>query len=492
MEGFVMGEDLFKKKMIENFRFYSTACLIYAIFFVICLYKNDAGITFPLWTAGTCFFSVLMLKKSDVAIKPVSWFYMVVMMLMGISICLTGDRRIIVTDKFMILFLMLLMLLSNFYDTGEWKPVKYIEMMFSTVIISLGSIGRPFTDGSAYKRTHGAEKTAGKNVAKYILIGCAASIPLVCIVLVLLANADAVFAGQLRKIFVDLSFWKIFGNILGMAAIGFIIYMVSYMWMSWLGRREYAMASDKAGTGEPVIGITIMSILSFIYMVFCWIQIRYLFLGGILPHSATYSSYARMGFFQLLFVSVINMLVVMLGIYCFRNNVVLNILMSVITCCTYVMIVSSATRMMKYIQYKYLTFSRIWVLFALLVIALLMVGVFINIFNRKFRLFRYAFAVIAIMQALFGFSRPDYWIAKVNTDNMREETAYEFFAETELYDDERYLAELGTDAAPVIYGCEDILKDKTVDRYVENISKYTENIGARNWNLSRFMAWKVD
>ena len=150
---------------------------------------------------------------------------------------------------------------------------------------------------------------------------------MVCIVLVLLANADPVFAGQLRKIFVDLSFWEIFGNILGMAAIGFIIYMVSYMWISWLGRREYAVAADKEGTGEPVIGITIFAILSVIYMVFCWIQIRYLFLGGILPHTATYSSYARMGFFQLLFVSVINMLVVMLGIYCFRNNVVLNVLM---------------------------------------------------------------------------------------------------------------------------------------------------------------------
>ena len=218
-----MGEDIFRKRMTDNFRFYSTACLVYAVFFVICLYRNDAGITFPLWAVGTCGFTVIMLRRSDVVIKPVSWFYMALVMLLGIAICLTGDRRIIVMNKFMILFLMLVVLLGNFYDTKEWKPIKHIEMMFGTVIISLGSIGRPFMDGSAYKRTHGAGKTAGKNVVKYILIGCAASIPLVCIVLVLLANADPVFAGQLRKIFVDLSFWEIFGNILGMAAIGFII-----------------------------------------------------------------------------------------------------------------------------------------------------------------------------------------------------------------------------------------------------------------------------
>ena len=171
-----MGEDLFRKRMTDNFRFYSTACLVYAVFFVICLYRNDAGITFPLWAAGTCGFTVIMLKRSDVVIKPVSWFYMALVMLLGIAICLTGDRRIIIMNKFMILFLMLVVLLGNFYDTENWKPIKHIEMMFSMVIISLGSIGRPFMDGSAYKRTHGAGKTAGKNVVKYILIGCAASI----------------------------------------------------------------------------------------------------------------------------------------------------------------------------------------------------------------------------------------------------------------------------------------------------------------------------
>jgi len=96
------------------------------------------------------------------------------------------------------------------------------------------------------------------------------------------------------------------------------------------------------------------------------------------------------------------------------------------------------------------------------------------------------------MQTLFGFTRPDYWIAKVNTDNMNEDTRYEFFADSDLYDDEQYLESLGTDAAPVIYECEDVLKDRTVERYEDNISRYTKNIGVRNWNLSRFMAWRVD
>ena len=496
-----MGEDLFRKRMIDNYPFYSMACLLYALFFVFCLYKNDAGITFPLWMGGTCFFAVLIMQKSGVKVKKGSAFYIAIVCLLGISVCLTGDRRIIVMNKFLIFAVMTVMLIYNFYDVSSWKPIKFIEMMFNMVIISIGCIARPFSDRSARKQMERQmqQPEDRKKVGKYVLIGLVACLPIVIIVLALLANADAVFAEQLKKIFIDISFWNIFGNVIKMALLGFVIFMVSYMWTAWLGKREYATDSRDEGKGEPVIGITIMAVLSLVYIVFCWIQIRYLFIGGItgkaaLPDGMSYSGYARTGFFQLLFVSVINMLVVMLGIYCFRKNKFLSVLMCVITFCTYIMIASSAMRMVLYIQYKYLTFLRMWVLFMLLVIAVLMAGVVINIFKRDFKLFWYSFAVVAVLYTCFSFARPDYWIAKVNTDNMTEDTKYEFFADTPVYEDAEYLIEkLGTDAAPVIYDCEGrVLSSDEVNKYKENISRYTENIGVRNWNLSRFMAWEVE
>ena len=53
-------------------------------------------------------------------------------------------------------------------------------------------------------------------------------------------------------------------------------------------------------TGEPVLAITVTSILSVIYLLFCAVQIIYLFTGSMeLPIGYSYAAYAREGFFQL-------------------------------------------------------------------------------------------------------------------------------------------------------------------------------------------------
>ena len=184
-----MGEDLFRKKITENYPFFVSACIAYAAFFIVCLYKNGSGITFPVWTAGTSFFAVLMMKKADIDIKKGSFFYIAAICLLGVSTCLTGDTRIICMNKWLIFFLMLMLLLTNFYDVSKWNPAKFIANMFCTVFISLGCIPRPFSDRVIYKRdTEAGEpkenntraacecgrnfcRTAEKNNSRYILLG---------------------------------------------------------------------------------------------------------------------------------------------------------------------------------------------------------------------------------------------------------------------------------------------------------------------------------
>lgn len=489
-----MGEDLFRKKITENYPFFVSACIAYAAFFIVCLYKNGSGITFPVWTAGTCFFAVLMMKKADIDIKKGSFFYIAAICLLGVSTCLTGDTRIIGMNKWLIFFLMLMLLLTNFYDVSKWNPAKFIANMFCTVFISLGCIPRPFSDRVIYKRdTEAGEPKEKKHIAKYVFIGLGIGIPIVAIILVLLANADEIFAEQLRKIIADISFWGIVGDLLQMSFIGFNIFIIAYMWFSWLGRREYSEVRESKAGWEPLIGITITAVLSLVYIIFCWIQVRYLFVGGIskasLPEGVIYSTYARTGFFQLLFVSVINIGLVMVGIYCFRENKALKILLCLVTACTYIMIASSAMRMLMYIQGKYLTFLRIFVLFSLLVIALVLAGVIVNIFKKDFRLFKYGFAVITVCYVLFSFSRPDYWIAKVNTDNMTVGGQYEFFKDTPVFDDSMYLAKnLGTDAAPILLQ-EDCLPDDAAQRYEFRMEKIVEDMNARRLNLSWYLVW---
>ena len=112
---------------------------------------------------------------------------------------------------------------------------------------------------------------------------------------------------------------------------------------------------------EPVIAIIFTAALSIVYLLFSVIQIMYLFIGNMqLPDGYTYSGYAREGFFQLLAVCIMNLLLVLICLHLFRENIVLKIILTVISGCTHIMTLSSALRMVMYISRYNPTFHRIF------------------------------------------------------------------------------------------------------------------------------------
>ena len=219
--------------------------------------------------------------------------------------------------------------------------------------------------------------------------------------------------------------------------------------------------------GEPVLAITIMSLLSLLYLLFSGIQIFGLFLGKMrLPEGYTYAQYAREGFFQLLAVSILNLILVLMCPSFFRESRILKVIMTIMSLCTFIMIASSVMRMIIYIRYYYLTFLRIFVLWMLTVLFVMFIGVLINIYRESFPLFRYGVVMVTILYLALSFSHPDYIIARVNIANApgADSTGWEesvaqdygddffagpFFRGAE-YNDYSYLSDLSADAAPVI------------------------------------------
>lgn len=205
----------------------------------------------------------------------------------------------------------------------------------------------------------------------------------------------------------------------------------------------------------------------------------------------------------------------------------MKIILTVMSCCTFIMIVSSAVRMIIYIRYYYLTFLRIFVLWALAVLLVLFVGVVIGIYREKFPLFKYSVVVVTGFYLLLSYSHPDYIIAKVNVANAPHwEYCYEDFEdewseEADLtneefflggyYTDYRYLSNLSADAAPVLasymeelgydmeaYLSEDILSEKDWPGrnrisgfgyyYMDKMQRKLRDFSFRTYNISRHMA----
>lgn len=445
------------------------ASFLYAVFFTFCLYKNASGITYPFYAAGTIGFAVYTIRKSGISWRGEHILVLAASLLLGVSNCFTDNAKIIAMNKAWLFVLMMYFLLAVCFDTKKWQFGKFLGSILG---LSAGSVGKMFSffpDARAWMEEH---KDTKNTQVLYVLAGAGISIPLIAVVLVMLSSADIIFRESMNAIFGEIDGWDVFCCILWSAAIFFF----SYGMASLLEERGLNEKTKDHRTGQPVIAISATAVIALIYVYFCVIQVVCLFAGyGTLPEGCTYAQYARQGFFQLLFICLMNLALVLIGLGFFKESRVLKGILLVISLCTFVMIASSAYRMLLYISVYQLTFLRIFVLWALLVIALLMAGVIGKTLKDAFPLFRYGLFVITCCYLVLSFGQPDYWIARYNISaymkqekELRaaiEQAGAESAAEWEDNRNGRhtvdtwYLRNLSADAAPVI------MTEKSVERY---------------------------
>lgn len=504
-------------RMKDNFGFFGPATFLYALFYAFCMFKNNSGITFPFFIAASLFYLCFSLSKLGLILKKGSSFYMIGIMMLAVSTFCTDDGRLIAFNKTGIFLLMMSLLLKQFYDTAQWKLGKYLGSIVVMSIACLGEFGRPFSDMAGY-----IKKKDGKQnkTIWYAILGVLIALPLLAIVIGLLAGADAVFRNMTDTLLDGVNF----DNIFQVTVQVMFLYFAAYMMTAYLCKHSLSEQVKDRRNGEPVLAITITGMLSVIYLLFSGIQIIYLFLGKMsLPEGYTYAEYAREGFFQLLAVSIINLILVLVCMSLFKESRVLKVVLTVMSLCTFIMIASSALRMIIYIRFYYLTFLRILVLWALALLFVLFMGVIISIYAENFPLFRYSTAVVTVLYIILSFSHPDLIIASVNVANApRKEVSWEassnFFLAESPYRDYAYLSELSADAAPVLipylqelgYDMNvflDLDRDgnkislpyearsngrRNVDGfgyyYLLHLRESTENFGLRTYNVSRHMA----
>ncbi len=446
------------------FPFMAIGSILYAAFYTFFLYKNSSGITYPFFVGGTCLFFFLYLKKSGITAKKFSIFLTVSLILLGISTCFTDNWVLLFFNKLGIFLLFFYLVLHNLYQDQRWDLPKYLISIMNITCTSIAFIFRPFTDLADYLKTRTKNPDKPKSKLKYVFFGILIALPLLFIILLLLCSADAVFCNIFDYLLGDLPEYIFTGSIWGIAALFLFAFFASYCIMCRLTARNIQEEVADRRTAEPVIGITFTGIISLVYLIFCFIQIVYLFGGlGTLPEGYTYAKYAREGFFQLVFVCLINLALVLICQKRFRRNNILKGILVFISLCTYIMIASSAYRMILYIHVYHLTFLRLLVLWGLCVILLLISGSLIMIFHESFPLTKYCVATVTVMYLIFSFAHPDYWIARYNLSHVY--TASEEPGQTDSendnfsrsYSDFYYLRSLSADAAPVIFKMADEL-----------------------------------
>ena len=465
---------------------------VYALFYTFCLYRNRMGLTFPVFALGTAGLFLYYLRLTGRALKKGSALYLAGILLLGLNVCLTSNEIVILFDKGFIFLLFFMLFLHNLYDDSTWDVSKYILSLCGCVLSAVKFLPRPLKDLGEYlkgrsvkttsvKTTSGvvcreagdeaiseaettsgvvcresgadtiseAEATSGvicreaevkatpevtSHTALYILIGLGISLPLLAVILPLLMSSDVIFMDFFENMF-DLGIEIDPGAILFMI---FAVFVMSYGMLCRFGQpMKYAAApvTDKRRY-SPVIAITVNLVLLSVYFVYCGIQVIYLFMRqGTLPEGYTYSSYAHEGFFQLVFVCLINILIVLLCRKYSADNLALKCILCLISACTYVLIASAAYRMFLYIDVYKLTFLRLYVLWALAVMAVVMAGIIVYLFRPGMPFARFAACVLVSLWMIFAYAKPDYLIAAYNI---------------QYHDDDSYIMRLSFDAVPAI------------------------------------------
>lgn len=447
--------------------------LLYGILFAVLLYHNMNGIGVPVLMFVTCLFMAGFFRMFGIHLKKETIYYMSVMILLGVSTVLTTSEFFIIFNWLGSIFLFFLILIHQFYEDRKWNFMTYIRIYLRMMFAPLGNLLAPFRTmiKCRMKKDDQEEK---KGDMGQILLGIIAAGLLLMVILPLLFSGDMVFAsfiriftGNMKKISFSADWFWLF-------LFGFVCCFA--VWQAFVNFAPDMEDEKKEDRPVQVAGITCVTILTVVYVLFCLIQIGSLFLGhGMgLPEGVTYSEYARSGFFELLGVSVMNLMIVLTVIHLFRPEQIMRWILTMFSICTYIMIFSSAYRMFMYIGAYQLTLLRVLVLWGLCVLSFILAGVIVNVYKKDFPLFRYSAVVCALCYLILSLSRPDEWMARYNLTHNEEWI--------ESYDEIRYLfskdflsavnsEELSGDPETLISYCQEI-----VDSY-DNRPGWTYSIG---------------
>lgn len=205
-----------------------------------------------------------------------------------------------------------------------------------------------------------------------IIVGIVFSI----VILLLLMSADDYFNKFVSKAFISINFD--FSKIMQFVIFFIIIFSIG---VNLIRNRYIVMKENKTRKIDHTIIISMLSVINLVFVLFLISEVSKL-CGNFLqiPKGYIYSSYAREGFFQLLFVTIINFSIILYLIYktnVIKENKVIRNLVLILIAFSVLLIFNSYYRMFLYIGKYGFTNLRLQVILFLLM-ELILFGIIIK------------------------------------------------------------------------------------------------------------------
>lgn len=317
-----------------------------------------------------------------------------------------------------------------------------------------------------------------------ILTGIGISIPCLAFLLTMLSSADQIFSHHVSNFF-NIVFQNFNFSVIFKILFGFVVgfYLFGFIYSVYQPKHENAGNSKKKSGDLIVLGILNVSVLA-IYTIFVLIQFKYLFANSDnLPYGLTYTHYARRGFFELLFLTGLNILLILITIWLTKEKTGKQARLIKISCCylctiTMILLASSFYRMWLYNADDGLTRLRFLVFGFLISEAIGLTFTFFYIIKQKFNIIAVYSAIGLVYYLVLNIVPMDWLIAKNQIDR---------YFETGKSGIE-YTLTLSVDAAPQIARLSQS-NDKNITESVHNY--FNRNIEYYNSCVQSWQQWNL-
>ena len=426
--------------------------LVIGIVFDVFFYNRTLGITYPIFILLILVVTALVFFKAYSGLENRAWIWAAPILILAVTFAIYSNQ-VLKLLNFIIIPYLLVMIISLVSTTNraDWSDIRFMADFFKRVFVPFSYIHMPFITFSRIQNKSSKNK---KRILPRIAIGVLISIPILALIIWLLSSADIVFKG----LFVNIPVSKIVKHFFLILVI--TVYAICFFWallkvFDEKERPKYRKINWKRFL-DPVILMTILSLLNIVFCVFSVIQFKYLFGGEsyIQPSTFTYAEYARRGFFELVAVAVINFLIIFIAVLFLKkenkkSNIAIKILLSLLVGFTFVMLASAFYRMLVYEQAYSFTYLRIFVQAFMVLLFFLFIINIVFIWYERLPIIKAYFITTLVVYITLNFANVDVIIARNNI--------YRYNETGQL--DMEYLKGLSFDAIPEM---EKLLEDKEV------------------------------
>lgn len=422
------------------------ATTIGLLFNVLMMYQY-LGISVFVLTALGIFTIYYTKKKTEVTLGKKFYLISGYMIVLSLNFAITTVGVV----RFFTGLILIILMMSLHYSEQTFRWPKWFLQFINYFFGGLSYFTHYFR--------HSSKVVSGKGkLAKQIILGIILAIPILAVAAGLLLSADAVFRELFEQLFDQMNapeigegVWRVIIFFLMTPTIYGILQFMAHKndkkkTEELLGETSEEMLENtvlhsepKKGGIEPAVSGTVLVLLNMLYLVFAYVQIRFLFGSDtIVIEGYDFAKYAREGFFELVTLSILNTLGI-LFIHRFTKTHIFNkVALTITALCTYIMMASSFYKMFLYESTYGYTQLRLYVYIILVFMMIFMALITLNIWQTSYPVIEWAIVIGLCYFLVVSYVNVDAIIVERNLERYEQIDELDF----------RYLTTLSDDAMP--------------------------------------------